>query len=162
MPASITAPSMDREQHFTTGAVLASLRELVSSLDLRTSHVLEIGAGRGAVTELILDGGAKHVTAFEIEPGLCALRDDRLTLIEEDVTTADLSFSWDCMIAVPPYGLLPFIAEVLSARSHLLMIPDKPAAYSLFPGATELVTFDGASFDPPSRGRHVVIQRGFR
>jgi hypothetical protein len=42
------------------------------------------------------------------------------------------------------------------------MIPEKPSAFELFPGATTELLFDGAAFDPPSRGRHVVIQRGFR
>ena len=81
---------MDLEQHFTTGTVLAHLRSLLSNLDLAGRHVLEIGAGKGALTELLLERGA-IVTAFEIEPNLCSVRHPRLTLREEDATRADLA-----------------------------------------------------------------------
>jgi 16S rRNA A1518/A1519 N6-dimethyltransferase RsmA/KsgA/DIM1 with predicted DNA glycosylase/AP lyase activity len=153
---------MDLEQHFTTGDVLGRLRSLLADLDLSGRRVLEIGAGRGAITELILERGAAHVTAFEIDPGLCTLSHPRLTLREEDARAANLDFDWDCLITVPPYQLLPFLASLVGARDYLLMIPEKASAFELFPGATTELVFDGAAFDPPSRGRHVVIQRGFR
>jgi len=153
---------MDLEQHFTTGDVLDRLHEVFSGIDLSGRRVLEIGAGRGAITELILERGAAHVTAFEIDPGLCALSHPRLTLREEDAMKANLAFDWDCLISVPPYQLLPFLASIVGARDYLLMIPEKPSAFELFPGAATELIFDGAAFDPPSRGRHVVIQRGLR
>ena len=152
---------MDLEQHFTTGEVLARFRTLLASLDLSGRRVLEIGAGKGAVTELLLERGASHVTAFEIDPGLCALRHPRLTLREEDASKSNLDFDWDCLISIPPYQLLPFLASLVGKRDYVLMIPEKASAFALFPHAKTELVFDGAAFDPPSRGKHVVIQRGF-
>lgn len=152
---------MDLEQHFTTGTVLAHLRSLLSNLDLAGRHVLEIGAGKGALTELLLERGA-IVTAFEIEPNLCSVRHPRLTLREEDATRADLAFDWDCLASIPPYGLLPFLSTLVQNREFMLMIPDKRSAFELFPGAKSELVFDGGLFEPPSTGKHVVIQRGLR
>lgn len=153
---------MDLEQHFTTGRVLTYLSSLFSSIDLKGRRVLEIGAGKGALTSLVLSKNPAHLTAFEIDRGLCELRDERLTLREEDATRADLSFAWDCLVSIPPYGLLPFLSKLIDQRDYLLMIPDKRSAFELFPGAKNELIFDGAWFEPPSTGKHVVIQRGLR
>jgi len=55
--------------------------------------VLEIGPGRGALTDLLL-GGALRITAIEIDRDLCALlrsryAENRLRLIEKDVLDVD-------------------------------------------------------------------------
>ncbi len=151
---------MDREQHFLSD--LGPFRDVLAGLPLAGRRVLEIGAGKGAVTGLLLEAGA-HVVAFEIERGLCPLRHPNLQLIEEDVLKRPLSeITWDCMISAPPYSLLFFLRAVLDVVSTdaVLMIP--MSKRSMFAEFTIEASYGGEAFDPPSRGKHLIVRKGFR
>lgn len=156
----------------TTGEIhllreLAPHRRALASLGLAGRHILEVGAGAGDLTALILEQRPARVVAYEIVPGLCALRDPRLDLREQDITAADLSFLRQqrfALIANPPYSLLPWLRERVIERYQiddvLLMTSPKKAAQ--FPGYELLFTLDGGAFEPPAEGQHQVIRRGFR
>ena len=66
--------------------------------NLSGSHVFEIGPGPGGLTRSLLKAGATHVTAVEFDPRavaalaeLSAACSDRLTVLEADALTTDLT-----------------------------------------------------------------------
>jgi len=81
-------------QNFLTDAT--AVRRVGAALAPSASeNVLEIGPGRGALTDLLL-AAVPRITAIEIDRDLCALLrsrypEDRLRLIEQDVLEVDLS-----------------------------------------------------------------------
>ena len=140
-------------------------RHELATLGLRGRSILEVGAGTGALTELLLEQGPARVVAYEIVPGLCRLRDPRLELHEEDITGADLDSlagQGFALIANPPYSLLPYlrgVIERLGVADVLVMASPKKAA--LFEGYEVAFELPGEAFEPPARGRHLVLRRGF-
>lgn len=61
--------------------------------DLKGRRVIEIGPGPGGLTRAILDLGAEEVIAIEMDPAcvtaLHDLKDDRLTVLQQDAMKAD-------------------------------------------------------------------------
>lgn len=106
----------DRDQHFLVDErVLDRIPEYAADLD--RTHVLEIGAGTGALTDRLL-AVADRVTAIERDPGLAAfLRREfeadidagRLAVIEGDALSVDLPAFTVC-ISNLPYGAASKIA----------------------------------------------------
>jgi 16S rRNA (adenine1518-N6/adenine1519-N6)-dimethyltransferase len=95
------------------------MRKLVAAADVRPEDViLEVGAGTGSLTEILLDGGAR-VVAVEIDHGLQTLLRERLgnhprlALVQADVLAGK-------------HRLNPLVVRVLSERS-----PAPGGAYKL-------------------------------
>ena len=92
----------------------------------RTPLVIEIGAGRGALTESLLER-AEKVIAIEVDPVLIhylrqkfrdALDAGRLTLVESDILKADLGAWGPAVIAgnLPYYITSPILERLFEAR----------------------------------------------
>lgn len=104
-------PNPEFDQHFLVDdRVLDRIPSYAEEFDL--SHVLEVGAGTGALTDRLLDA-ADHVTTVERDPQFAAfVREEfaadieagRLDVIEGDVLTADLP-DYSCSISNLPYGV---------------------------------------------------------
>jgi 16S rRNA (adenine1518-N6/adenine1519-N6)-dimethyltransferase len=108
-------------QHFLVSqAVLNRISALICGTG--RPRVLEIGPGRGALTEKLLSG-ASHVTAVEIDPELAAYLRSRfvdLELVEGDALKADFaSYRPDIIAGNLPY----YIATPLIERIVRLGIP---------------------------------------
>ena len=97
-------------QNFLTDA--AAIRRIVAALDPAASeNILEIGPGRGALTEALLEA-VPAISAIEIDRDLAALlrsryAEDRLRLIERDV----LDVAFDALAQKAPLviaGNLPY------------------------------------------------------
>jgi len=119
----------DRDQHFLVDdRVLDRLpSHLPDGAD--TSHVLEIGAGTGALTDRLL-AVAEHVTAVERDPDLAAfLREefaaeiaaDRLTVIEGDALAVDLP-EFTASVSNLPYGASSEIVFRVLPRGQPLVL----------------------------------------
>jgi 16S rRNA (adenine1518-N6/adenine1519-N6)-dimethyltransferase len=112
-------------QHFLAkGSILERIAR--AACPDREPLVIEIGPGRGALTEKLL-GRADRVIAIEIDGELVdALRDKfrdepRLTLVHADVLDTDLS-QWDAAALVgnlPYYAATPIIEKTLSTAAAL-------------------------------------------
>ncbi|MDH7593250.1 MAG: 16S rRNA (adenine(1518)-N(6)/adenine(1519)-N(6))-dimethyltransferase RsmA [Methanomicrobiales archaeon] len=98
------------DQHFLIDR--RAIERIVSLVDVRDRRVLEIGPGRGALTEALLDAGA-CVVAIELDPMLCEeisarfgseIREGRLRLINGDATTCDLP-DFEFAMANLPYSV---------------------------------------------------------
>ena len=108
----------DRDQHFLVDdRVLDRLPTYATEVDADLSHVLEIGAGTGALTDRLL-AVADHVTAIERDPDLAAflreefdqeIADGRLTVLEGDALDVDLP-DFTASISNLPYGVSSEIA----------------------------------------------------
>lgn len=81
--------------------------------DARASHVFEVGAGTGTLTDRLLQV-ADHVTAVERDPELVsflreefagAISEDRLTLIEGDALDIAIPDSVTASVSNLPYGV---------------------------------------------------------
>ena len=120
----------DQDQHFLVDdRVLDRLPGYATEIGADTSHVLEIGAGTGALTDRLL-AVADRVTAVERDRELAAfLREefadeiatDRLTVIEGDaldVSLPDFSLS----VSNLPYGASSEIAFRLLPRGRPLVL----------------------------------------
>ena len=113
-------------QHFLTRkSTLDRIAE--SACGERTSLVIEIGAGRGALTEALLERADK-VIAIEVDPVLVhylrqkfrdALAAGRLILVESDILKTDLSAWGPAVIAgnLPYYITSPILERVLAASA---------------------------------------------
>ena len=66
-------------------SLLTSLQNLVS---LRGAQVVEAGAGTGRITRMLLEAGARHVLATEIEPAMLAMAQTQLSCHGERVRVA--------------------------------------------------------------------------
>jgi 16S rRNA A1518/A1519 N6-dimethyltransferase RsmA/KsgA/DIM1 with predicted DNA glycosylase/AP lyase activity len=154
--------AMDREQHFLR---LEVARNLLLGLSIAGKDIVEFGAGRGALTRLLLDAGDAEVEAWEIDPELAKpFPDSRLTWVTADILDASPhSLRGRAVAAFPPYALLPFILDLCSGLPHiLLMVPPKRMAQVEGMGFRLLETFDGDAFEPTSKGNHLVVARGFQ
>jgi 16S rRNA (adenine1518-N6/adenine1519-N6)-dimethyltransferase len=123
-------------QHFLHD--VNTMRKIVESARIEpTDRVLEIGPGRGALTELLLEKAAS-LTAIEIDHALCAklrerfaqpMKDNRFSLIDADVMRIDPD-SWsshEVMVANLPYNITtPFLIRLTtkptSFRTVALML----------------------------------------
>jgi len=102
----------DRDQHFLVDdRVLDRIPTYAVEADVDLAHVLEIGAGNGALTDRLL-AVADRVTAIERDPDLAAfLRTEftdaieagRLTVIEGDALEVELP-AYTASISNLPYG----------------------------------------------------------
>jgi 16S rRNA (adenine1518-N6/adenine1519-N6)-dimethyltransferase len=120
----------DRDQHFLVDdRVLDRLPGYATEIDADLSHVLEIGAGTGALTDRLL-AVAERVTAVERDSALAAfLREefadeiaaDRLTVIEGDALGVDLP-EFSCSISNLPYSVSSEIAFRLLPRERPLVL----------------------------------------
>jgi len=103
----------DRDQHFLVDdRVLDRVPTYATEIDADLGHVLEVGAGTGALTDRLL-AVAGHVTAVERDPDLAAfLREEfadeidagRLTVIEGDALEVELP-EFTASISNLPYGI---------------------------------------------------------
>ena len=112
-------------QHFLTRkSILDRIAE--AACGERTPLVIEIGAGRGALTESLLERADK-VIAIEVDPVLGhylrqrfrdALDAGRLTLVESDILKTDLSAWGPAVIAgnLPYYITSPILERIFAAR----------------------------------------------
>jgi len=114
-------------QHFLTRkSTLERIAE--SACGERTPLVIEIGAGRGALTESLL-GRAEKVVAIELDPVLGhylrqkfrdALEAGRLILVESDILKTDLGGWGPAVIAgnLPYYITSPILERLFAARAN--------------------------------------------
>ena len=120
----------NRDQHFLVDdRVLDRLPSYATEIDADLSHVLEIGAGNGALTDRLL-AVAEKVTAVERDPDLAAfLREEfadeiaagRLTVIEGDALNVDLP-EFSASISNLPYGVSSEITFRLLPRGVPLIL----------------------------------------
>ncbi|MFC7046210.1 16S ribosomal RNA methyltransferase A [Halobacteriaceae archaeon GCM10025711] len=121
----------DRDQHFLVDdRVLDRIPSYLQAVDADLSHVLEVGAGTGALTDRLL-AVADHVTAVERDPELASfLRAEfadevaagRLTLLEGDALDVDLP-DFTASISNLPYGISSEIAfRLLPLGKPLLLM----------------------------------------
>jgi len=119
----------NRDQHFLVDdRVLDRLPEYAREVD-DLSHVLEIGAGTGALTDRLL-AAADRVTAVERDPRLAAfLREEfaaetdagRLTVLEGDALDIDLP-EFSSSVSNLPYGVSSELAFRLLPRGRPLVL----------------------------------------
>jgi 16S rRNA (adenine1518-N6/adenine1519-N6)-dimethyltransferase len=121
----------DRDQHFLVDdRVLDRLPGYLDEVDADTGHILEIGAGTGALTDRLL-AAADRVTAIERDPDLAAfLREEfaaeietgRLTVVEDDALEIDLP-EFTASVSNLPYGASSeFVFRLLPAGQPLVLM----------------------------------------
>jgi 16S rRNA (adenine1518-N6/adenine1519-N6)-dimethyltransferase len=120
----------DRDQHFLVDdRVLDRLPEYARERGADLTHVLEIGAGTGALTDRLL-AVADRVTAVERDPDLAAfLREEfaaeieagRLTVVEGDALNVDLP-DFTASVSNLPYGVSSEIAFRLLPEDRPLVL----------------------------------------
>jgi 16S rRNA (adenine1518-N6/adenine1519-N6)-dimethyltransferase len=118
----------NRDQHFLVDdRVLDRLPTYATDAD--TSHVLEVGAGTGALTDRLL-AVADHVTAVERDPDLAAfLREEfaepidagNLTVVEGDALEVDLP-AFTASVSNLPYGISSEIVFRLLPRMRPMVL----------------------------------------
>lgn len=127
MPSSTSSSRPPRKrfgQHFLTDR--GALRQIAGALQLRPGeHVVEIGPGRGALTDELVDR-AGPITAIEIDRDLCALlrlryaTQQHVRILEGDVLDMDFADiaggnPYALVGNVPYYITTPIIFKALAA-----------------------------------------------
>jgi 16S rRNA (adenine1518-N6/adenine1519-N6)-dimethyltransferase len=120
----------DVDQHFLIDdRVLDRLPGYATAIDADVSHVLEIGAGTGALTDRLCRV-ADRVTAVERDPGLVGflreefaeeIDDGRLTVVEGDALAVDLP-AFSACVSNLPYSASSEIAFRLLPRKRPLVL----------------------------------------
>ncbi|WP_336344050.1 16S ribosomal RNA methyltransferase A [Halalkalicoccus ordinarius] len=120
----------DVDQHFLIDdRVLDRLPGYATGIDANLDHVLEVGAGTGALTDRLC-GIADRVTAIERDPALVRflreefadeIGDDRLTVIEGDALDVELP-EFSACVSNLPYGVSSEIAFQLLPRKRPLVL----------------------------------------
>ncbi|MDX1747851.1 MAG: 16S ribosomal RNA methyltransferase A, partial [Halobacteriales archaeon] len=120
-----------KDQHFLVDdRVLDRLPRYATAAGFDCSHVLEIGAGTGALTDRLL-AVASHVTAIERDATLAsflerefagAIEAGRLTVIHGDALEVDLP-EFTCSVSNLPYGASSeLIFRLLPYRRPLILM----------------------------------------
>lgn len=128
-------------------------RRIVADARVRPGElVLDLGAGRGALTRHLVAAGAR-VVAVELHPGRARVLRERFAgqpvrVVEADLTELRLPRGRFRVVANPPYG-------VSSALLALLLAPDSRLA------AADLVLQRGAALGFTER-RHRLTRRAAR
>ena len=133
----------DRDQHFLVDdRVLDRLPGYLPD-DADTGHVLEVGAGTGALTDRLL-AVADRVTVVERDPTLAAFleaefaeaaADGTLTVIEGDALAVELP-AFTASVSNLPYGVSSEIAfRLLPARRPLVVMLQREFAERMAAGA---------------------------
>ena len=116
-------------QHFLWDRNIAS--RIVASVDLLPGdHVLEIGPGRGVLTEFILESRAGRIVAVEKDRHLVRMlrerfqEDDRLSVVEDDILNVDIhSLATEKRIRIvgnlPYYITTPILFLALENRTWI-------------------------------------------
>lgn len=136
----------NQDQHFLVDdRVLDRLPTYASDFD--TAHVLEIGAGTGALTDCLLES-AERVTAIERDSRLteflreefsAAIDADRLTVVEGDALSVELP-EFTASVSNLPYGISSEILfRLLPAKRPLVATVQKEFAERMVadPGTPE-------------------------
>lgn len=150
------------EQHWV--APQAARRALMG-LSLTGLSVVEFGAGTGELTRALLEVGVATVQAWEIDPDLPPLQDARVEWVARDIAFArEADLRGKALISFPPYSTLDFICALVERSEPLgavLMAPDKklPELFAL--GYRAILALESDDFNPPSRGSHWVVAKGF-
>ena len=115
-------------QHFLINERV--INDITAAVPAAATDVVEIGPGRGALTEKLLAREFSHFTAVEIDPEMCAYLARRFPLLDGRLVQADfLQFEMDKLPARPTFFVsnLPYIdaADIL----------DKVLAWTNFAGA---------------------------
>jgi len=119
-----------KDQHFLVDdRVLDRIPTYATEAEMDLSHVLEVGAGPGALTDRLL-GAADRVTAIERDPDFAnhlreefadAIDAGRLTVIEGDALDVDLP-DFSASVSNLPYGASSEIAFRLLPRERPLVL----------------------------------------
>lgn len=170
VPGSVPTPKPKPhlEQHFLKDfdahrALLQGLRD-----QLENKSIFEIGAGHGELTKLILELPVCEVHAVEIDAALCeclaTIRDERLFIIPKSYSVQDAQhFKEHVWICNPPYSLLETILEDTRHVAQAIILVNK-TWLPRFEGAgfSVVTSLVGAAFDPPSKGEHHIVAKGFQ
>lgn len=145
------AGDTNQDQHFLVDdRVLDRLPEYLTEIDANTAHVLEVGAGTGALTDRLLSV-AETVTVIERDTRLAAfLREEfaeelasgRLTVLEGDALELELP-SFTASVSNLPYGV--------SSEITFRLLPERKPMVLTF--QTEFAERMAASTGDPEYGR---------
>lgn len=151
----------DLEQHFVRPECLDGL---VTQRWFAGRDIVEFGAGQGGLTRLLLDGGARSVEAWEIDPTLGSpSADPRLSWRTRDILSAVAAdVAGRSVAAFPPYATLPFLLDLcVDVPDLMLMVPPKRLGACGAAGLRTVAELGGDAFDPPSTGAHLIVARGW-
>lgn len=104
-------------------------RRIVADARVRPGElVLDLGAGRGALTRPLLEAGAR-VVAVELHPGRARYLRERfagqaVSVVEQDLATLRLPRRRFRVVANPPYGLSTALLSMLLAPGSQLVSAD--------------------------------------
>jgi hypothetical protein len=141
---------------------LEHIAQILDCMDLLGRKVIEIGIGKGALTELLIERGS-HVIGYEIDPTITPESvKSKIDYREGDFKRSDFSYIQNyctCLIANPPYRELGSIRESIICRynlqEYLLCIP--ATQRMLFPEATVVGSLTGEDFVPAAAGQHLLV-----
>lgn len=153
--------SGDFEQHWTPAEPLASV---LAELAISGRRIIELGAGSGRLTRALLAAGAESIEAWEIDGAIAPVEDHRVLWRRRDISLLAASdVEGRLLAAVPPYSMLGLIESLVEASrlaDALLMIPAKKLSCFARLGFRVVSVLDGGDFDPPAKGRHLLVVKG--
>lgn len=133
---------------------------------VKNRPVLELGVGTGALTQAIINAGAKWVSGYEILENICQVSDKKLCLHTNDFTKVDFSYlKYDdyCLVSNPPYSTLDFICGTILplVKDAIIMVPEWREDEMESIRFKRVFDLHEDDFAPAAKGTHLVMRRGF-
>lgn len=149
---------MNLEQHFLNKKGKNVIRKVLSNFDFLEKSILELGSGKGDLTEEILIRNPKEIIGVEIDSKLKnkVSKSNKFVLLNKDITNLDFALfdSFIC-VSAPPYSLIENIYLNLNKMKYILVVSEKYFKY--FDDFKIIGELEADMFIPNSKKRHYII-----
>lgn len=149
---------MNLEQHFLNKKGKIVIKKVLSNFNLSEKSIIELGSGKGDLTEEILFKTPKEIICVEIDTQLKnkVSKSDKVVLLNKDILNIDFSlFERFICVSAPPYSLIKDISLNLNRMKYILVVSDKYFKY--FEDFTVVGELEADMFIPNSKKRHYII-----
>lgn len=149
---------MNLEQHFLNKNGKSVIRKILFNFNLLNKSILELGSGKGDLTEEILIKEPKEIIGVEINTQLKnkVSTSNKFVLLNKNIKELDFAlFEGFICISAPPYSLIEHIHLELNKMEYILVVSGKYFKY--FDDFKIIGELKENMFIPNSNKRHYII-----
>jgi len=159
---------IENDQFFTYNP--QELNRVLQSISLKNSNILDIGAGTGIISNLILNQNVKKLTINEYDSNICYNTNKNVQILKGDFRKINfdkiISRNNFGIISNPPYNLLSDLRDFIDYHkiSNVILIIPAWRYSELFTDFQIVGALKNTDFLPAGQSKndvHLIIQKGF-